>query len=115
MSQPQSRTSKSSEIPSDIRERVTDDFGPEEAEQIYRDLLNRIPDGLANGKRPRHLRCILYLAKGDKTQLEHYIEMCLADTRDVMLSAEYETDSNSRLVRKRDFAKPFGRAQILDE
>ena len=77
--------------------------------------VNRIPAGLANGTRPRHLRCILYLAKGDKTKLERYIEMCLADTRDVMLSAEYETDSNSRLVRKRDFAKPFSKSQIVDE
>jgi hypothetical protein len=44
--------------------------------------------------------------------LDRYIEMCLQDTRDVMLQAEYETDSGSRLVRKRDFAKPFDEADL---
>jgi len=29
-----------------------------------------------------------------------------------MLNAEYETDSNSRFVRVRDFGKPFDRSQI---
>ena len=48
-------------------------------------LLSRIPDGLANGTRPRHLRCILYLAKGGRNQLEEWIKLCVQDTRDVML------------------------------
>jgi hypothetical protein len=63
----------------------------------------------SNGTRPRHLRCILYLARGDEDRLAQYIALCLQDTRDVMLAAEYETDSKSKLVRKRDFTKPFGK------
>jgi hypothetical protein len=109
MAKRKSQKTKADEIPGDIRQRVAQDFGPEAAERIYRHLLERIPEGLANGTRPRHLRCILYLARGDEDRLAQYIALCLQDTRDVMLAAEYETDSKSKLVRKRDFAKPFGK------
>jgi hypothetical protein len=112
MTKPKNRISKSDEVPNDILQRVIADFGPELADDVYRYLLDRIPDGLPNGTRPRHLRCILYMAKGDRTLLDRYIEMCLQDTRDVMLNAEYETDSNARLVRVRDFGKPFDGSQI---
>ena len=112
MPQPQNRQEKSSEVPDDIRQRVIADFGPEAADDVYGYLLSRIPEGLPNGTRPRHLRCILYLAKGDKARLDRFIAMCLQDTRDVMLSAEYETDSHSRLVRKRDFSQPFDQAEM---
>src|SRR5262245_25124925 len=114
MTKPTNRKIKSDEVPDDIRLRVIKDFGPELADDIYRYLLDRIPDGLPNGTRPRHLRCILYLAKGDRTLLDRYIEMCLQDTRDVMLNAEYATDANARgrFVRVRDFGKPFDRSPI---
>jgi hypothetical protein len=112
MAKVKSRTTKSDEVPIDIRQRVIKDFGPECADDIYRHLLDRIPDGLPNGSRPRHLRCILYLAKGDRTLLDRYIEMCLLDTRDVMLRAEYVPDSTSRLVHRRDFGRPFDKSAI---
>jgi hypothetical protein len=106
------RASESEEVPGDIRQRVVEDFGPECADAVYRRLLARIPEGLPNGSRPRHLRCILYLAKGDQALLDRYIEMCLQDTRDVMLQAEYETGPHSEFVRVRDFSKPFDRSEI---
>ena len=112
MTEPKNRTIKLNEVPNDIRQRVIADFGPDLADDIYRYLLDRIPAGLPNGTRPRHLRCVLYLAKGDRALLDRYIEMCLQDTRDVMINAEYETDSNARFVRVRDFGKPFDRSQI---
>jgi hypothetical protein len=59
---------------------------------------------------PRDIR--QRLAQGDRKLLEQYIEMCLQDTRDVMLNAEYETDSKRQLVRVRDFAKPFGSENV---
>ncbi|QEG33258.1 hypothetical protein [Bythopirellula goksoeyrii] len=96
-------------LPSDITQRVIDDFGHEHATRILQHLLDKIPDGLANGTRHRHLRCILYLSEGDEVRLDEYIEMCLQDTRDVMLNAEYE---GKGLVRKRDFDRPFGRANL---
>ena len=112
MAKPASGKSEPDELPGDIRQRVINDFGPELADDVYRYLLDRIPDGLPNGTRPRHLRCILYLAKGDRTMLDRYIEMCLQDTRDVMLQAEYERESAAGFVRVRDFGKPFGQFQI---
>lgn len=99
------------DVPGDIHQRVVEDFGPERADAVYRHLLGRIPDGLPNGTRPRHLRCILYLAKGNRALLDRYIELCLGDTRDVMLRAEYETGPRAGLVRVRDFGKPIGRSR----
>jgi hypothetical protein len=112
MTKSTSTKGKSNEIPDDIRQRVIQDFGLEDAEEVYRYLLNRIPTGLPNGTRPRHLRCILYLAKGDRKLLDKYIEVCLQDTRDVMLQAEYEGESYAGLVQVRDFAKPFADSQL---
>lgn len=112
MAKPVSGKSESDELPDDIRQRVIHDFGPELADEVYRYLLDRVPDGLPNGTRPRHLRCILYLAKGDRAMLDRYIAMCLQDTRDVMLHAEYERESAAGFVRVRDFGKPFGQSQI---
>lgn len=99
-------------IPEDIRQRVEQDFGTEQTEPIYDYLLEQIPDGLPNGTRPRHLRCILYLAKGDKELLDQAIALCLSDPRDVMLNAEYEDGPRGGLVRKRDFSKPFEKADL---
>jgi hypothetical protein len=100
------------DIPDDIRDRVVRDFGPERADAVYRDLLDRIPDGLPNGTRPRHLRCVLFLANGDLAALDRAIELCLQDPRDAILHAEYSTDSPADPVRLRDFAKPFDRSEI---
>jgi hypothetical protein len=105
-------TSQPDELPADIRERAFSDFGPSAGAEIYHHLLERIPDGLPNGTRPRHLRCILYLARGDRARLETYIQMCLEDTRDVMLAAEYEKTETANPTRKRDFARPFENAEL---
>jgi hypothetical protein len=115
MSKPTSRETELDEVPDDIRQRMIEDFGPEEADEVYQYLLSRIPDGLPNGTRPRHLRCILYLAKGGRALLDEFIKMCLQDTRDVMLHAEYEVDSAGELVRKRDFSNPFGHESIANQ
>lgn len=96
------------EIPPDIRQRIVDDFGDSDADEIYEHLLDRIPAGLPNGTRSRHLRCILYLAAGDRHLLEEAIKLCLSDPRDVMLQAEYENGPRGGLNRMRDFDRPFG-------
>ncbi len=44
--------------------------------------------------------------------LDRYVDMCLGDTRDVMLAAEYETAPDSQFVRRRDFSKSFAEAQL---
>ena len=102
-----------SAVPADIMQRIIDDFGDQQVSGIFDYLLSKFPDGLANGTRPRHLRCILHLAKGDKEELDYYIKMCLCDTRDVMPNAEDETTEENKLVRKRNFSKPFNES-LLD-
>jgi hypothetical protein len=111
MKKSKSSSGGSEELPADIHERVVADFGIEQAEAIYRHLLGRIPEGLPNGARPRHLRCILHLADGDRERLDEYIEMCLTDPRDVMVHAEDERPYGASLKRLRDFSKPFGEAE----
>jgi hypothetical protein len=111
MGRPTGRETESGAVPGDIRQRVVEDFGPGRADEVCRYLLDRVPDGLPNGTRPRHLRCILFLAKGDRKLLDQYIDLCLQDTRDVMLQAEYETRPGSELVRVRDFGEPFDRSR----
>ena len=112
VAKPKKQTSGSDELPDDIRQQVIKDFGPELADLVYQHLQDRIPKGLPNGTRPRHLRCILFLAKGDRALLDEYIELCLRDTRDVMLHAEYESDANEDFVRVRDFGKPFDQSRL---
>lgn len=83
------------------------EFGPDRAAGVCHHLLDRIPNGLANGARPRHLRCVPHLAEGDRAQLDRFIKACLRDTRDVMLWAEYEPGPRGESVRVRDFERPF--------
>ena len=87
-------------IPDDIKQRIERDFGKRNAKEITELLLTKIPSG-GNGTRERHLRCILYLAKGNRKKLDKYIEACVTDPRDVMVWAE-------GIDMKRDFNKPFG-------
>lgn len=112
MTKPTVRETHLDELPGDIRQRVAVDFGTEQADEIYCYLLDRIPEGLPNGTRPRHLRCILHLAQGDQQKLDEYIEMCLLDPRDVMSLAEYKIDNIDDYIRTRDFSAPFDQSVI---
>lgn len=106
-----------SPVPTDIIQRITDDFGDERASKILANLISRIPDGLPNGTRPRHLRCVIHLAEGDLEKLNHYIEICLRDTRDVMFAAEYRQTGpgfGTKLERIHDFNLPFGESTNHD-
>jgi len=98
-------------IPPDILEHVKDDFGRDAACDTYRYLLTKVPDGLPNGTRPRHLRCILFLAEGDRARLDEYIQMCHRDPRDLILEAEYAM-VDEKLVQVRDFNRPFPEATV---
>ena len=96
-----------SEIPHDVHVRIEHDFRQNLVELVCTRLLEKIPDNLPNGTLERHLRCVVYLAKGDFAKLNSAIELCLQDTRDVMMAAEYETDEAGNLVRKRNFMLPM--------
>ena len=59
-------------------------------------------------KTDRVIRCIIFLAKGNLTDLNKYIESATFDTRDIMLWAEYEKLSGDlNYKRQRDFNKTF--------
>lgn len=90
----------------DINARILNDFGENasKATTILIASINRV----AYLKTDRVIRCIIFLAKGDLTELEHYIEAATFDTRDVMLWAEYEgLKENENPKRVRDFNKTF--------
>lgn len=90
----------------DINTKIQTDFGENEtkAKTILIAAINKV-DYL---KTDRVIRCIIFLAKGNLTDLENYIEAATYDTRDVMLWAEYEgLKENENPKRVRDFNKTF--------
>jgi hypothetical protein len=90
----------------DINARIRTDFGENsnKATTMLLDAINKV-DYL---KTDRVIRCIIFLAKGNLTDLSKYIETATFDTRDVMLWAEYEKLSGDfNYKRKRDFNKTF--------
>jgi hypothetical protein len=90
----------------DINERIQTDFG-ENASKATTMLFDAIKN-VDYLKTDRVIRCIIFLAKGNLTDLNKYIETATFDTRDVMLWAEYEgLKENENLKRVRDFNKNF--------
>lgn len=67
----------------------------------------RIRDYLDDLGTPRVQRSVLYLANGSVSLLEHYANEALADTREVLLAAEYETRVSETPIPMRDMSKPF--------
>ena len=90
----------------DIIERISIDFG-ESANEATKMLIDAITK-VDNLKTDRVIRCIIFLAKGNLTDLNKYIETATFDTRDVMLWAEYEKlNGDLNFKRLRDFNKTF--------
>ncbi len=90
----------------DIIARINTDFGESanKATTMLSDAIIKV-DYL---KTDRVIRCIIFLAKGNLTDLDRYIEAATFDTRDVMLWAEYEgLKANENPKRVRDFNKTF--------
>lgn len=90
----------------DIIARIQTDFG-ENANMATIMLIDAISkvDWL---KTDRVIRCIIFLAKGNLTDLSKHIESATFDTRDVLLWAEYEKlNDDLNYKRQRDFNKTF--------
>jgi hypothetical protein len=90
----------------DIIARINTDFGESanKATTMLTDAITKV-DYL---KTDRVIRCIIFLAKGNLTELNKYIETATYDTRDVMLWAEYDRlKENENPRRVRDFNKTF--------
>ena len=90
----------------DIIERINSDFG-DRANQATKMLFDAITKN-ENLKTDRVIRCIIYLAKGNLTDLIKYIESGTLDTRDVMFWAEYTGITEAKIPKRlRDFNKTF--------
>jgi hypothetical protein len=90
----------------DIIARINTDFSESaiKATKILIDAITKV-DYL---KTDRVIRCIIFLANGNLTDLDKYIEKATFDTRDVMLWAEYEKlNGDLNYKRLRDFNKTF--------
>jgi hypothetical protein len=90
----------------DIIIRIQADFGNDANKAMTKliDAINKV-DYL---KTDRVIRCIIFLAKGNLTDLDKYIETATFDTRDVMLWAEYEKlNGDFNYKRLRDFNNIF--------
>ncbi|WP_445725609.1 hypothetical protein [Flavobacterium sp.] len=95
----------------DIKARIQTDFGENanKATTILIDAINKVE----YLKTDRVIRCIIFLAKGNLTDLSKYIESATFDTRDIMLWAEYEKLSGDlNYKRQRDFNKTFQECSI---
>lgn len=90
----------------DIVDRINTDFG-ESANKATAMLIDAITN-VDYLKTDRVIRCIIFLAKGNLTDLNRFIENATYDTRDVMLWAEYEgLKENEKPKRVREFNKTF--------
>jgi hypothetical protein len=95
----------------DIYVKIQTDFGVNAnmAATMLMDAINKA-DYL---KTDRVIRCIIFLAKGNLTDLGKYIETATFDIRDVMLWAEYEKLSGDlNYKRLRDFTNTFDECTI---
>lgn len=94
------------DLPEDILQKITDDFGSEITPGVLSRLagfIGQLADGYGEAPDARVLRCVVHLAAGDRKQLEDACRLALTDTRDVIYRAEY--DKSERQVR--DFTLPF--------
>jgi hypothetical protein len=100
------RVKSADELPGDILQKITDDFGSEITPGVLSRLagfIGQLADGYGEAPDARVLRCVVHLAAGDSKQLEAACRLALTDTRDVIYRAEY--DKSDRQIR--DFTLPF--------
>lgn len=100
------RVRSADELPEDIVQRINADFGSEETPGVLARLagfIGQLADAQGSPPDARLLRCVVYLAGGERRGLEDACRLALTDTRDVMLRAEY--DAGDRRVRQ--FDQPF--------
>lgn len=90
----------------DIVNRIKNDFG-ESANEASR-ILTEAQSKYDYLKSDRIIRCIVFLAKGDLTDLSKYIDSAVTDLREVIFWAEYTGITESKTPKRiRDFTKTF--------
>ena len=95
------------EFQEDIIRKIHTDFGKNSNEAF--EILNNAIEKTEYLKTDRVIRCIIFLSKGDLSELHRYIDSATYDTRDVMFWAEYKKklNGNTSLKRIRDFNNTF--------
>jgi len=103
---PNVKVTGSRDLPEDIEERIASDFGLAETPGVairlagfagqYADRHKEAPDA-------RTLRCIVFVADGDRKKLEEACHLALTDVRELVVRAEYDGKDE----RIRDFNEPF--------
>lgn len=90
----------------DIIARIKKDFCENSDKAI--EVLKKAIQEIEYLKTERVIRCIIYLSKGNLSELNTFIDTATLDTRDVMLWAEYEKiEGIDTYKRLRDFNKTF--------
>jgi len=95
----------------DVTRRIKADFG-EEAEKAM-SMLDDAVQETEDLNTDRIIRCIVFLANGDLSNLHKYIQSAASDPRDIMLWAEYK-NSNDHYTRIRDLDKTFEECEIKE-
>jgi hypothetical protein len=95
----------------DIIDKIKVDFGGNSTEAFKK--LEKAIQEVDYLQTDRIIRCIIFLSKGNLTQLDKYIEAAIFDPRDVMFWAEYENhDDFEKTKRLRDFNNVFEQSAI---
>lgn len=90
----------------DILDKINEDFeNPEEVVNIL-ESMESIDRGPISD---RIYREIIFLAQGDMSKINHFIELSCKDYRDLVWQAEYEDPE----VQKYDFNKSFNELDLL--
>lgn len=103
------RITGSEDLPEDIVERLSADFGSAEAPGILSRVagfIGQFADHYQDAPDARVLRCIAHLAAGDRRKLEDACRLALTDMRDLVHRAEHDPGGR----RMRDFNEPFATA-----
>lgn len=95
----------------DIIDKIEIDFGTSSIEAFK--MLERAILETGYLQTERIIRCIIFLSKGNLTQLDKYINAAVFDPRDVMFWAEYENHNDfEKTKRLRDFNNIFEKSEI---
>ena len=103
---PAVQVTSTEDLPEDILQRITSDFGSDATPGVLSRLagfIGQVADAQGEAPDARILRCVIHIAAGDRKKLEEACRLALTDTRDVTYRAEY--DAGNRRIRR--FDQPF--------
>ena len=106
---PNVKVTGSGDLPDDITERIAADFGIADTPGVVMRLagfVGQYADRHQEAPDARTLRCIVFVAAGDRRKIEDACRTALTDVRDLVTQAEYDGGEE----RLRDLNEPFAPA-----